>query len=195
MSPLTSFSVAATFCLAALHLPPSQAASKSDYISNALNATNVLTQTWYDSATGRFQGLWWNSANAITTIAGLVALDTDAFMSSANYFWRNTLVAAPASNGGSFANDFYDDEGWWALAWLRVYDVTQNSTYLDTAKDIFADMKQDDKYVKRSSIHLSSTNISCCRTDCCGIVLVLHAAAIGGPRSKSRITQSSTSSM
>jgi predicted alpha-1,6-mannanase (GH76 family) len=39
-----------------------------------------------------------------------------------------------------FLNGFYDDEGWWALAWLDVYDVTKNKTHLTTAVDIFDDM-------------------------------------------------------
>ncbi|MCJ1475254.1 hypothetical protein MMC13_003916 [Lambiella insularis] len=41
-----------------------------------------------------------------------------------------------------FLNDYYDDEGWWALAWIRVFDVTQNSTYLLVAATIFEDMKR-----------------------------------------------------
>ena len=36
---------------------------------------------------------------------------------------------------------YYDDEGWWALAWIAVYDVTRNQTYLNTAESIFEDMK------------------------------------------------------
>ncbi len=40
-----------------------------------------------------------------------------------------------------FINDFYDDEGWWALALIRSWDVTQNEAYLDEAKAIFEDMK------------------------------------------------------
>nr|OQO20348.1 hypothetical protein B0A51_12012 [Rachicladosporium sp. CCFEE 5018] len=45
--------------------------------------------------------------------------------------WRQT-------NG--FLNDYYDDEGWWALAWIAVYDVTGNRQYLETAESIFDDM-------------------------------------------------------
>ena len=76
----------------------------------------------------------------ITTIADLTAVCSDEIMTVAEYYFENTLRAAPASNGGSFANEFYDDEGWWAKAWIRVYDITQNSTYLDAAKEIFSDM-------------------------------------------------------
>ncbi|WPH03688.1 Hypothetical protein R9X50_00657100 [Acrodontium crateriforme] len=41
-----------------------------------------------------------------------------------------------------FLNDYYDDEGWWALAWIAAYDVTNNPQYLATAQSIFEDMKK-----------------------------------------------------
>lgn len=40
-----------------------------------------------------------------------------------------------------FINDYYDDEGWWALAWIRAYDVTGKLEYLKMAESIFADMQ------------------------------------------------------
>ncbi|CAN8103060.1 unnamed protein product [Discula destructiva] len=40
-----------------------------------------------------------------------------------------------------FINDFYDDEGWWSLAWIRVFDVTGNAAYLSMAESIFEDMQ------------------------------------------------------
>lgn len=40
-----------------------------------------------------------------------------------------------------FINDYYDDEGWWALAWIRAYDVTGNAVYLSMAENIFHDMQ------------------------------------------------------
>lgn len=40
-----------------------------------------------------------------------------------------------------FINDYYDDEGWWALAWIRAYDVTGHTPYLATAESIFHDMQ------------------------------------------------------
>ena len=41
-----------------------------------------------------------------------------------------------------FLNHFYDDEGWWALAWIRSFDVFKERAYLDMAEDIFTDMEK-----------------------------------------------------
>ncbi|KAI1273182.1 glycoside hydrolase family 76 protein [Xylaria sp. FL0933] len=41
-----------------------------------------------------------------------------------------------------FLNDYYDDEGWWALALIRSHDVGDNGgSYLASAMEIFEDMK------------------------------------------------------
>ena len=43
-----------------------------------------------------------------------------------------------------FLNDFYDDEGWWALGWIRAFDASNRTEtqYLATAESIFEDMTQ-----------------------------------------------------
>ena len=51
------------------------------------------------------------------------------------------LKAPPPSNANEgFLNWYYDDEGWWALAWLKAYDVTEEVIYLKEAMTIFDDM-------------------------------------------------------
>lgn len=53
--------------------------------------------------------------------------------------YRRVIRQRQIQNTG-FLNDFYDDEGWWALAWIQVYDLTNNSKYLAQAMTIFNDM-------------------------------------------------------
>jgi predicted alpha-1,6-mannanase (GH76 family) len=51
----------------------------------------------------------------------------------------NTFSMAQHTNK-DFLNKFYDDEGWWALAWISTYDLTKNPKYLSMAEVIFKDM-------------------------------------------------------
>ncbi|KAM0721889.1 hypothetical protein Q7P37_002814 [Cladosporium fusiforme] len=144
-------------------------------IDDAEDALDVLQQ-WYNRSNGLWVPStgWWNSANCLTVIADLVAIDGDIRSKGAG-IWQNTFREAqkynlqmqkdmgegnlpcsyyghswPSFPQGSprpqahrtngFLNDYYDDEGWWALAWIAVFDVTGNWKYLSTAQAIFADM-------------------------------------------------------
>ncbi|PQE05682.1 glycosyl hydrolase protein [Rutstroemia sp. NJR-2017a BVV2] len=144
----------------------------SQYDSNAKDALNTL-QTWYNVTSGLWDTTgWWNSANCITVLGDLAAIDVSVKWTVSNVF-ANTFsqaqkhnlqmkkVVLPNFNYHSFyqdfpigmllpqtvnptgfLNDYYDDEGWWALAWIQAYDVTYNPSYLIMAQDIFADMKK-----------------------------------------------------
>ena len=106
----------------------------------ATSSINVL-QTFYDESTGLWGGdAWWQSANTLTAIATLHALD-GSIAETANHVYENTLVQAQNSAAG-FINGWYDDEGWWALGWIAAYDATGNQTYLTTAQSIFEDMQK-----------------------------------------------------
>ena len=106
-----------------------------------LRAAIDALQQWYDLKTGLYRTTgWWNSANAITALANFSRVTH-----STKYLpvFANTLQAAQQKPDGAagFINDYYDDEGWWGLAWIDVYDLTRNAKYLYTADSIFADMK------------------------------------------------------
>ncbi|KAK5110144.1 hypothetical protein LTR62_006278 [Meristemomyces frigidus] len=87
----------------------------------------------------------------ITTLADLVSINP-SFKNAAVSTFENTYNNAPASNGGTWLNDYYDDEGWWALAWIKVYDITNDGKYLSTAETIFEDL-WDKPYTQINSIN------------------------------------------
>jgi predicted alpha-1,6-mannanase (GH76 family) len=94
-------------------------------------------QSWYDPTTGLYKTTgWWNSANALTVLVDYVRVSKSTQYSSV---LANTFSAAQKTNPG-FLNKYYDDEGWWALAWIDGYDLTGNQQYLSMAEAIFADM-------------------------------------------------------
>jgi predicted alpha-1,6-mannanase (GH76 family) len=94
-------------------------------------------QASYDLSTGLYKTTgWWNSANAITTLAAYTRVTGDNQYASV---FSTTLSAARLKSAG-FLNDYYDDEGWWALAWVDVYDITHDPRYLHMSEFIFEDM-------------------------------------------------------
>jgi predicted alpha-1,6-mannanase (GH76 family) len=97
----------------------------------------LVLQKWYNPQTGLYDGTgWWNSANAITVLTDYArATNTKKY----NQLLANTLVRAQLKSPG-FINDYYDDEGWWALAWIDAYDLTGDQKYLMAAESIFVDM-------------------------------------------------------
>lgn len=132
----------------------------------------IALQQWYNETTGLWETTgWWNSANALTMLADFAGVDSSLDVVAGHVF-QNTFSQAqktsletikvmtpysvttytgpkfppwiiPPKNGfAGFLNDFYDDEGWWGLAWLQVYDLTKQQQYLQAAIDIFEDMRK-----------------------------------------------------
>lgn len=114
-------------------------ATQTQYVAYAVAGINQM-MTWYNAANGLWSNTWWNSANVIAMLADF----QDYFPSQAtgitNSVFPTTLAKAPATYAG-FLNGFYDDELWWVLAWIKVYDVTKDEVYLTTAAAIFEDAK------------------------------------------------------
>ena len=100
-------------------------------------------QGWYSQSSGLYASPsgWWNAANAITVLANYsrVTNSTQYLPAIANTF--NNANAAHGST--NFINNYDDDEGWWALAWIDAYDLTGNQAYLTMAETIFADIASE----------------------------------------------------
>ena len=107
-----------------------------EYLREAARGVTTL-QGWYSQTTGLYRTTsWWNAANAVTVLANYSRL-----AHTRRYYpvFANTLKQASAKYPG-YLNRYYDDEGWWALAWIDVYDLTHQAGYLRAAQGIFQDM-------------------------------------------------------
>ncbi|KAK7978699.1 glycosyl hydrolase [Apiospora saccharicola] len=141
-------------------IPRAESRPKANTYQNHAEAALDRLQQWYNHDTGLWKSYdpsWWQSANALTTLLDMVQAGSPKAGVIASVVIPNTFQAAGAFNARSkhglkraaatkddhqnpFSNGFYDDMGWWAVAWMRAYDVTGNRTYLDTAEALFADM-------------------------------------------------------
>jgi predicted alpha-1,6-mannanase (GH76 family) len=131
-------------------------------------AAGAVLERWYVDRTGLYATTgWWNAANAITAMVDLMRASgaatgsttesaTGSASGSGDYravlahtFSQAQIIVPKAEQTGAlakmtgapgFLNDYYDDEGWWALAWIDAYDLTGEPRYLAMAQSIFADM-------------------------------------------------------
>jgi len=114
-------------------------AAVSPYAQEAAEGVATLQQ-WYVQSSGLYQSPtgWWNAANAVTLLVNYSRVTgTTQYLSAV----ANTYANANAANGSqNFITSANDDEGWWALAWVDAYDLTQNQNYLNTAETIFSDL-------------------------------------------------------
>lgn len=114
----------------------------------AKNLTFQL-ENWYNPETGLWDTTsWWNGANVLTALINHAKLiGDDRFKETVAYTFDNTKefeVEATDEKGAwvckNFINDYYDDEGWWALAWLDAWEYTGEKRYLNMANIIFKDI-------------------------------------------------------
>ena len=109
-------------------------------------------QEWYVQQTGLYATTgWWNSANAVTALVDASRVTGQKANSAvlANTFEQAQKTLPKEQQTGKlqkmtgfpgFLNRYYDDEGWWALAWIDAYDLTGEPQYLAMGQSIFKDM-------------------------------------------------------
>ncbi len=127
--------IRASLCLLALPFcAHAQPAPESDFYANSLISARVL-QKWYNSRGLWNSAGWWNSANSLEAVESVLEA------SNGQDHLAVVDTTFKYNSHASFLNEFYDDEGWWAEAWIRAFDLTGEPRYLAMAKTIFADMQ------------------------------------------------------
>ncbi|KAL1888784.1 hypothetical protein Sste5346_009338 [Sporothrix stenoceras] len=120
---------------------------------NSANLLTTLADFALDGATsdaekqelaGVFANTFTNAQKVAQTAVKVVnsaGLVTSTYTKTGPTFLLGDRGLVARDGFAGFINDFYDDEGWWALAWIRAFDVTGTASYLSMAESIFADMQ------------------------------------------------------
>ncbi len=116
--------------------PEPVAVAPEQYRAWADAAARAL-QRWYDPRTGLWRTAgWWNGANALTALIQHSQRTGDRRYSGViETTYRRARRANP-----DFSNEYYDDAGWGALAWIAAFDLTGEQQDLDLARRLFAGM-------------------------------------------------------
>jgi predicted alpha-1,6-mannanase (GH76 family) len=80
---------------------------------------------------------WWMSANDLTAIIDNIKVaDIGSYKPIVGWIYSANRAAGVAGDAyGDFKNNFIDDTGWWAMAWIDAYQLTGSRAYLATAED------------------------------------------------------------
>lgn len=122
---------------------------KTSPFEEKMNNSLQRSLAWRNDTTGIWESAgWWNSANVLTAVIRYAEVTKnkkiypvieDVFEKSRHYPVK-TKENKFDHYCDNYINDYYDDEGWWALAWIEAFKLTGKQKYLDMATIIFEDM-------------------------------------------------------
>ena len=93
-------------------------------------ASITALMQYFNPATGSWSGgPGWQDANAMTDLIDYMQLTGDS-----TYAYAIPLIYQD-NDGAGFTDSYIDDTGWWGMAWLRAYQYTGNTVYLQTAEN------------------------------------------------------------
>ncbi|KAL2164586.1 hypothetical protein VTH06DRAFT_3803 [Thermothelomyces fergusii] len=104
-----------------------------DVRAAARSAIEAMNKRFYSSTQAIWSPgePWWLSGVALAAVTDYMRkTGTGDYLSQVEDMIRVQRAQHP-QNGGEFRADSTDDTGWWALAMIRMYDLTGNGTYLD----------------------------------------------------------------
>lgn len=108
-------------------------------VSQARAAIDSMMSGFYngDKAMWQPEIAWWLSGNALQTLLDFMyATNEVGYLPHVVHIIDEQIKPLKwwPEGEGYFRADSTDDTGWWALAMVRMYDLTKNETYLDIAK-------------------------------------------------------------
>ena len=112
--------------------------TQPSYQNFASLAFSALMDNWYEPGYGAWKNLgWWNTANALEAVIDYSFLEP---LDNIDVIIADVYNNRKKDQQGNFINYYYDDEGWWALTWVKAYDRTQSPIFLQAAELIFQDI-------------------------------------------------------
>jgi len=114
--------------------PAATPTTRADTAAAGLMSQYQASSGLFSTQTGFDFAAWWTSAVALRSIIEHATLthDTAYRWAIANTYDKN--VAGGDWGTGQFRNEYIDDTGWWAMAWVDAYTLTGEQRYLDTAR-------------------------------------------------------------
>jgi predicted alpha-1,6-mannanase (GH76 family) len=99
------------------------------HAGTAQAASTTALMQYYDPSTGLWDsGVGWQDAQALTALIDYMQQTGDstyAYVLPQMYY---------DNDSAQFTDQYIDDTGWWGMAWLRAYQYTGDTAYLQTAE-------------------------------------------------------------